>query len=787
MRTGSILVIISLICTLLTGCFGSNNQADSYRGITGTIEIGVVEDEATVPVTPEGTTIEIDRPGDPLNGLSLNVPAGSYTETLNFRISYTQIKSHSFGEAFNPLTPLITIDNGGSYSDEVMTVKIPVTVPEGHFAMGFLYNEASGMLEGLPSIAQDHNSITVATRHFSSIVISMVSDALLKKDLDSGFRPGADDWQFVNHGSYIAPDGHCSGQSTTAMWYFCTRPNGAGQPLYNRYDNNGDKPATPKFQYDDSLGYRFASVIQKESSWDSISRKFTKDYVAHSDETTLKMFAYAMQLTGEPQMVEIWNTQIGGGHAMIVYRITNGKLYIADPNYPGATDRTIEYANSEFKPYNSGANADEIAKGNGKAYDRIVYVAKTALIDWGKIATRWQEFKDKTIGNNLFSAYNIVWYDDDGFDWSLTDGIVTNKSLLVIGPTSNNRDIYAVIYKDEQVLYPNASGEFALNPGNNKFGILIAADINDVRKFIDFRYFNIVCSTLSIEPESLTGNTGQEYTFRVVVGTPVSGASYEWYLNNSLLQGTTAATVSYTFNNAGAYTLSVKQKDSTGKELGTASSSITINENPSTADANILTMLQNMKSVEAQVGGQLTFKFWHGESWSSYEGEIPAEERLDTSIGTLPVKPTEITWSGTTFSGKAQILDDPLNPIKYEVNGTVSSDGKTLLALNYSYEEFGYSEADKLDVAYATRDIKRIQLKGIPLTVGADTVTGALTGSSVKNYVVLLDSQRLVYKDGELIETIVYQSIDWSAAGTITTLDGTFSKAPYITINFVMK
>ena len=73
---------------------------------------------------------------------------------------------------------------------------------------------------------------------------------------------------------------------------------------------------------------------------------------------------------------------------MIVYRIVGGNLYIADPNYPGNTDRRIEYNNGSLAPYESGLNATEIAKGNTKTFDQIVYLAKDSIMDWDKEAAR---------------------------------------------------------------------------------------------------------------------------------------------------------------------------------------------------------------------------------------------------------------------------------------------------------------------------------------------------------------------------------------------------------------
>jgi hypothetical protein len=145
------------------------------------------------------------------------------------------------------------------------------------------------------------------------------------------------------------------------------------------------------------------------------------------DELTWNAFAYAMQLTGEPQLTAIFS-EAGGGHAMIVHRIQDGNLYIADPNFPGNTKRKILYTFGMFIPYNSGTNAQEIAAGNGKDYETIQYWAKSTIVDFGRIAQRWTEFKNKTIGNDKFPQYRIVYQDDKGQLQELKDGTTfTNK------------------------------------------------------------------------------------------------------------------------------------------------------------------------------------------------------------------------------------------------------------------------------------------------------------------------------------------------------------------------
>jgi hypothetical protein len=83
--------------------------------------------------------------------------------------------------------------------------------------------------------------------------------------------------------SFIAPEGHCAGQSVSAMWYYSKQPDGKDLTLYGRYDNNGDKPATPAFQLDDSLGYRLASMVQTDMDWSSWARTELRKHFTKQD------------------------------------------------------------------------------------------------------------------------------------------------------------------------------------------------------------------------------------------------------------------------------------------------------------------------------------------------------------------------------------------------------------------------------------------------------------------------------------------------------------------------
>jgi hypothetical protein len=122
-----------------TAGFWVNTSTDTGTGTnTGTITQGPPTVLATSAIGTTGGTITVDNAI--LKGLTLTVPPGSYPAPTTFKISSTPVVNHSFGAMFTPITPLITVENGGGYSDEIMTIKIPVNIPAGYFAMGFFYN-----------------------------------------------------------------------------------------------------------------------------------------------------------------------------------------------------------------------------------------------------------------------------------------------------------------------------------------------------------------------------------------------------------------------------------------------------------------------------------------------------------------------------------------------------------------------------------------------------------------------------------------------------------------------
>jgi hypothetical protein len=187
------------------------------------------------------------------------------------------------------------------------------------------------------------------------------------------------------------------------MWYYSEKPDGAKTRLWGHYGQLRLRGTHYRLRYDDSYAYRLASVVQKDLNWTGLERKLLIALAEQSDQAVWNMFSYAMRLTREPQLVGVSGSE--GGHALIVYKIKDNALWVADPNYPSNPYRKIEYTNGKFKAVESGANAAEIAAGRSIRFDKIRYFAKTTLINWGNISKRWQQMKAKTIGNGIFPDY----------------------------------------------------------------------------------------------------------------------------------------------------------------------------------------------------------------------------------------------------------------------------------------------------------------------------------------------------------------------------------------------
>ncbi len=528
-----IVIIVFFIISLLflnTCREDSPTEPEKSQILSDNITVDPETHVLTQEISSSGGSIIISKSDSELNGMEIIVPEKGYNESRTYIISSSPIKEHTLGEYVNPVSPLITIKNGGGYSEMPIRIKVPIQKEPDEFLIGFMFNEVTGELEALPIVELEDSYIIVETRHFAlssimselslgktsndeavgNLIISSIKESILSGQtvISSGFTPGIDDWEFPNWGSYIASGGHCAGQSVTAMWYFYEKKLMGAPSLYHQFDSfcNSEKP---NFIWQDNpFGYRLASTVQEDAVWGRLFEYQSKipDYLVW------KCFIYEMLRTGNPQFVGIINTVpgVGGGHALIAYKVnvTEGKIYVADPNYPNNrsinginSERMINYSNNMFQPYPSYANVGD----PGKEYDQIRYYSTSTIFDWSKIGDRFKEFEEKTIGNDRFPQYDL-YYKKGVDDHLFSDGLTVDEDTLKL--FCKNENIPGFIPGTDRLQHfwifdsngnfitsenSDGIGKVLLSPGANRFGISILGYINaqKPKKFVDFKWVNV--------------------------------------------------------------------------------------------------------------------------------------------------------------------------------------------------------------------------------------------------------------------------------------------------------
>jgi len=120
----------------------------------------------TAKIGPAGGTIEVEK-ACPIKGLQIVIPKNAYNTEKTFEISYFEIPAGKYKGGGTPYSPLIIVNNGGGYAKGVLSIKIPVNLPENAFAMaGYIDPESFSVVDMLPVTELKKDHITSMTRNF---------------------------------------------------------------------------------------------------------------------------------------------------------------------------------------------------------------------------------------------------------------------------------------------------------------------------------------------------------------------------------------------------------------------------------------------------------------------------------------------------------------------------------------------------------------------------------------------------------------------------------------------
>ncbi len=407
------------------------------------------------PIPASGGTLRVDRPGSPLHGLTIELPAGAYPTTTQWTVTERPSRRPPLPEGLSQTGILFTIGNEQAYAARAFMVRIPVPAADRDNTVAFMHDPATGTFELLPLLGTDTSGIVVASRHVSAdrllqatgtaaraglragstatgarqttvsafgeidILLVTADPALLAGSAMSSFQPGVHDWEFPNYGSWLEPLGFCSGATTLVLYHHYTR---GGAPLFGTYVRPGAE------WFENTQGIRMASMVQYRTNWLAFDQQVEELFERAESSglgrprTQALALTAAIQLTGLPQYLSIFQAGFTAGHAIVAYGTSAGTFHVADPGYPGV-GQTIEYDGVNWVPFQFSTRTDIEPSSYVQAFPHGV----SALISHAEFDTQWAAFEAGTAGDGTFPRYRLEFLEDltDTLWLPLQDSVVT--------------------------------------------------------------------------------------------------------------------------------------------------------------------------------------------------------------------------------------------------------------------------------------------------------------------------------------------------------------------------
>ena len=605
-------------------------------------KVKLVAMAAIVPVTlptqtvgAAGGIVIVDRPGSPVNGLTLVVPPGAFPASQIVGISYASSTGFAVPARTKAISPAITFrTSDGRLAAKPLLITIPVSVPSGTFPQLLLRDPATGRQELLTTVDYTPTSVTAMTGHLSGtrlmgkdgsftkaagaqgnaalsdpsgVGIVVVIDTPLDElelDHDSGFRPGVDSWEFAADQT-ILTDLYAPGLAATEAWYFIAKKQSNGN-LWKKYQEaDGIKDSNRR-------GLRWVSAADYE-----IYRGFVEELKALVAELKtggisqaallLRLTAHSlnsvrnalMESPGEPQMVMLGNQDEGYEPlAVLVYRSTGKKLFAVDPSNSSQT-LVLDFSSGALAPFTIAGLAPT-------PFTSIVAPGFSLLAAVDGLPTGWDEVVAGTIGDGEFPIYRkmVGWGTGAGESTELKGGIVYALADVADSPNVWT-DCLTCLGVERPVPFPAGSAKVSYNtfyspgnsgawtslgsskalgtrlsaPGDKMVGVAVLTLRPADDQFYWTDWFTMILRRLPavITPSVPTGAPNTDVGLTLSITGAPGNLEYQWdFGDGSKVVSTTLATV-HKWSSTGTYTTTVLARDKTTKQpVAKASVDVTI-------------------------------------------------------------------------------------------------------------------------------------------------------------------------------------------------------------------
>src|ERR1044071_2606029 len=108
-----------------------------------------------------GGTVVYHKSGDPLDGLTLTIPAGAYSATSHWKLESKPKAAAPANPQLHQVIPVIVVSSAQAMADSRLTLTIPVHLPADSVGTALLYDPASQRYEGLPTVSWNASSIKI--------------------------------------------------------------------------------------------------------------------------------------------------------------------------------------------------------------------------------------------------------------------------------------------------------------------------------------------------------------------------------------------------------------------------------------------------------------------------------------------------------------------------------------------------------------------------------------------------------------------------------------------------
>ena len=585
--------------------------------------------DATIPAS--GGTIGFRKPGDPLDGLTLQIPAGAFVHGGHWKIESRPKEAGPKNPNLRAAHPVIVITTDQGLADSGLVLTVPLRVARDSVPVVTGFDLNSGRFEGLPVADWTDTSVTVITRRFGSVLGSgpgaslgesrsfaagdprfevilsilplepaLAVDAYSKGGVNTEYEPTDDAWEFGNYGSYLTPFGQSTGSALSSIYYYVNRKFADGRGLYGRYARWAYWAGNP-------LGYRVAALAETDVNWPTTVAAIKKIEGAAISAGKLPDVGHyfsllgAMALTHRPQVLLTSAAPgVPGFIALVAYKVTPTAVLVANPAEPGKTI-TIPFVDGKFQP----VSISHVTGAPPYTANRFRFAGLSALIEWSKLGDRWAELDAGHVGTAAFPNYTIQYRNEDFGTWEDFPGddklSVTwqDVQLRAVCPTCERRlpENLAAIAVFNRAGAKIASDEktgivkFRMAGGERQVGVHILggrAFCTGCQPFfghLDFRVLDITTSTFYVSPDPAIGLTDKPITLtakNLGLATPAS-LRYDWTFTHFSAPQTESvkgdSAVTHIWPVAGTFEASVSVVDlKVARVVGKASATVTVGQ-----------------------------------------------------------------------------------------------------------------------------------------------------------------------------------------------------------------